>query len=178
MRLKQRSTLELVGVVAGAIAAVAGAIGGVAALAGGGPPPAPKPVPQADLKVTRFEPNITRGEFARRYPESAPRALTEREGEAMGGVLVLDLGFRDFGGHRCTLTWTMYDDANDAPMGDPALVDQRAGTFDLHDPYVHLIPAVWIPAPTRVEAVYVIFSLRDGEMPCGSPFQSNTIALE
>ena len=177
MRLKQRSTLELVGVVAGAIAAVAGAIGGVAALAGGGPP-VPKPVPQADLKVTRFEPNITRGEFARRYPESAPRALTERKAEAMGGVLVLDLGFRDFGGHRCKLTWTMYDDANDVPMRNPALVDQPAGEFELRDAYVHLIPAVWIPAPTRVESVYVVLQLRDGETPCGSPFQSNTIALE
>jgi hypothetical protein len=177
MRLKQRSTLELVGVVAGAIAAVAGAIGGVAALAGGSPP-VPKPVPQADLKVARFEPNITRGEFARRYPESAPRALTEREGEAPGGVLALDLGFHNFDGHRCRLTWTMYDDATDVPMRNPALVDQRAGAFDLREPYVHLFPAVWIPAPTRAEAVYEILQLRDGPTPCGSPFQSNTIALE
>jgi hypothetical protein len=173
MRLNQLSALELVGVVGGAVAGVAGAISGVLALSGG-----PQPVPHANLSVTRFEPNVTRGEFVRRFPESASASLRAQDAETPGGALFLDLTFRDFDGARCRLTWTMHDDADDAPMNDPALVDQPAGEFDLSEPYVHKTPPVWIPAPTRVEDVYVVLRLLDGETPCGSPFQSDTLAIE
>lgn len=168
MRLKQLSAVELVGVVAGAVAGVAGAVSGVLALTGG-----PQPVPQADLSVTRFEPNVTHAEFARRFPKAE---VGRQKPDAVGGVLFLDLEFRDFDGHRCALTWTMHDDADDAPLR--GLVDRPAGKFELRDAYVHVAPAVWVPAPTRVEDVYVEFRLRDGETPCGSPFQSNTLAVE
>jgi hypothetical protein len=171
MRLKQRSWLEQVGLVAGAVAAVAGAVGAVLALTGG-----PDPAPQADLKVTRFEPNVTRGDFVRRFPESASAELAAQDPATVGGVLFLDLAFRDFDGRRCELTWTMHDDADDAPI--PTLVEQPAGTFELREAFVHVTPAVWVPAPTQVEDVYVIFELHDGEVPCGSPFQSNTLAVE
>jgi hypothetical protein len=171
MRLKPQTWLEHVGLVAGAVAGVAGAIGAVLALTGG-----PEPVPRADLKVTRFEPNVTRGEFVRRFPAASSPAA--QDPETVGGVLFLDLAFYDFDGRRCALTWTMHDDADDAPMADPALVDQPAGTFELGEPFVHVTPAVWVPAPTGVEDVYVIFELHDGEVPCGSPFESNTLAVE
>ncbi len=162
------TTGELVGVIGGAITAVAAAVGAVVAVAGG-----PEPVPQADLSVTRFEPNVTHGEFARRFPTAQ---AGDQKPEAMGGVLFLDLAFHDFDGHRCRLTWTMHDDADDAPM--EGLADRPAGEFDLRDSYVHETPAVWVPAPTRVEDVYVEFRLMDGQTPCGSPFQSNTLAVE
>ena len=111
MRLTQLSALELVGVVSTAVAGVAGAVGAVLALTGG-----PDPVPQADLKVTRYEPNVTRGDFVRRFPEAATEALLAQDPETNGGALFLDLAFDDFDGRRCRLTWTMHDDANDAPM--------------------------------------------------------------
>ena len=168
MRLTQLSAIELVGVVAGAIAGVAGAVSGVLALTGG-----PAAVPQADCSVTRFEPNVTHAEFARRFPKAEVDA---QDPDAVGGILFLDLDLRGFDGRRCRLTWTMHDDADDAPI--KGLVDRPADELDLRDPYEHLTPAVWVPAPTRVEDAYVEFRLRDGETPCGSPFQSNTLALE
>jgi hypothetical protein len=170
MWLKQRSALELIGVVAGAVAGVAGAIGGVLALTGGGTPP---PDPQAELRVTSFEKNVTRGDFARRYPTAA---LPGSSDATVGGVFSLDLRFHDYDGRRCELTWTMYDDAIDAPV--PGLADRPGGTFELTRPFVHVTPVAWVPAPRNVVDMYVIFRLRDGDEPCGSPFQSNTYALE
>lgn len=170
MRLKQRSALELIGVVAGAIAAVAGAVGGVLALAGPGPP---ADDPQAELGVTSFEKGVTRGDFVRRHPTATAPAMGDA---TAGGVFSLDLRFHDFDGSRCELTWTMYDDAIDAPVR--GLVDRPGGKFDLTRPFVHLTPVAWVPAPRNAEAVYVIFRLHDGEEPCGSPFQSNTYSLE
>jgi hypothetical protein len=168
MRLTQLSALELVGVIGGAIAGVAGAVSGVLAFTG-----APQPDPQADLNVTRFEPNVRHAEFARRFPKAEDDA---KDPEAVGGILFLDLEFFDFDGRRCRLTWTMHDDADDAPM--KGLVYRKAGELDLREPYVHDTPAVWVPAPTRVEDVYVEFRLHDGERPCGSPFRSNTLEIE
>lgn len=175
LRLKPRSWLEAVGLVTGAVAGVAGTISGVLALTG---PADAGTMQRADFQVTRFEPNVTRADFTRRFPADAARAPAGRDPGAVGGVLFLDLGFDGFGDRRCRLTWTMYDDATDAPLDDPAYVDEPAGVFELDDPYVHVTPAVWVPAPTRVEDAYVIFRLRDGERACGSPFQSNLLPVE
>ena len=162
------------------IAAVAGAIAGalvaVKALVDGDD--GARPVPKATLTVERFEPNVTLGQFAERFPDFAPQRLTATQRAAAGGAMHLDLEFRNFNGRHCTLTWTMFDHATDSPLPGRRFTDRQAGTFDLNEAFEHFTPPVWIPAPTRVEDVYVVFALAAGNTPCGSPFRSKNLAVE
>jgi hypothetical protein len=173
VRLKSLTILEQIGVVAGAVAAVAGAIAAVLALTGG-----PQPTPRAELRVTRWEPDVPLGVFSRRYPEAVPRALAGAELARPGGVLFLDLRFHDFDGHRCSLTWTMYDRGRQAPVDEAGFVDQPVAELALESGFEHVVRPVWVPAPLDVEVAYVLFTLRDGETPCGSPFRSGKLVLE
>jgi hypothetical protein len=172
---KGLTLVQKIGAVATAVASVAGAVAAVIALTGGSE--GPKPVPEATLLVQRFEPLVSLGDFARRFPDYAP-VLAVKQADRPGGALFLDLTFRNFEGRRCALTWTMHDEANERPLTDPDFVDRPAGEFDLGSAFEHFTPAVWIPAPTRVEDVFVLFRLTDGDEPCGSPFRSETIAVE
>jgi hypothetical protein len=171
--LKSLTLLEQIGVVAGAVAAVAGAIAAVLALSGG-----PQPAPRAELRVTRFEPDVPLGVFSRRYPESVPGALAGSELARPGGVLFLDLRFHDFRGHRCDLSWTMYDRTRRAPVEEPGFVDQPVAELPLDSSFEHVVRPVWVPAPVEVEEAHVLFTLRDGDTPCGSPFRSGRLPLE
>ena len=106
--------VQKIGVVAGAVAAVAGALGAVLALARGDD--GPKPAPKATLLVQHFEPLVTLGEFARRFPDYAPRHLTPEKAALPGGLFRLNLTYRNFEKRHCVLTWTMYNDAIDDPL--------------------------------------------------------------
>jgi hypothetical protein len=170
MWLKQRSVLELVGVVAGAIAGVAGAIGGILALTGGGV----EIVPDADASVSRIETNVRQAEFARRFPAAAAEAAPMGSPRRMGGIFLLELELHGFDGRRCELTWTAFDADVDKPLAAPA----HAATIEVDRPFKHVEHPAWVPIPPRVEDLYVIFELHDGDTPCGSAVQSRTLAIE
>jgi hypothetical protein len=173
VRLKSLTLLEQIGVVAGAVAAVAGAIAAVLALTGG-----PQATPRTELRVTRWEPDVPLGVFSRRYPDAVPRVLADAEPARPGGVLFVDLTFHHLDGHRCDLRWTMYDRARRTPVEEPGFVDQPVDELRLDSSFEHVVRPVWVPAPVEVEVAYVIFTLRDGATPCGSPFRSGRLTLE
>jgi hypothetical protein len=173
---KGLTLVQKTGAVASAVAAVAGAIAAVIALTGSND--GAKPAPEATFLVQRFEPLVSLGEFARRFPDYAPADLPSEQADRPGGALFLDLTFRNFEGRRCALTWTMYDEANDRPLTRSEFVDHPAGEFELGSAFEHFTPPVWIPAPTRVEDVYVLFQLADDAGPCGSTFRSETMSVE
>jgi hypothetical protein len=173
VRLKSLTVLELIGVIAGAVAAVAGAVAAVLALTGGS-----EPVPRAEFRVTRLELNLTGADFARRYADDATPPVPADERSLAGAALGLDLRFHDYASHRCALTWTMYDRLRQVPLRDRRFVDRSAGVVELDSSFEHVVRAVWIPGPTGVEEVHVLFTLRDGATPCGSPFRSGRLVVE
>jgi hypothetical protein len=168
------SLIQQLGIIAGTVTALAGSVGAVLALGNDGPPPRSHP-PRATLTIERFEKSVTRGQFAARYPEQAPKHLTPAQRERLGGVAELHIVFHNFEGRRCALSWTMFDGANDSPLGDPEFVRRPAGEFKLHRPLERFAPFVWVPAP-EVDDVYVVFSLAEGEHACNEPVRSELLA--
>jgi hypothetical protein len=170
------STTQRIGAIAAAVTAVAGAIAAVVALVPGGETPPPQPKPVAALRVIRFEPSVTHGEFAKRYPALAPDTLAIKERNRPGGVWHLELQFSDFDAQRCTLRWTMIDDANDSPVPGEEFIDHEAADFVLERSFEHFTPAVWVPAPNGPERVYFVMSLTSEEgRPCGGEFHTESV---
>jgi hypothetical protein len=141
---------------------------------GGGDTPPPKPV--ADLQVIRFEPSVTHGQFARRFPDLAPATLSAKEGNRRGGVWHLEFEFSNFSQQRCTLRWTMIDDANDSPVPGGEFVDRPAGDFMLEDPNEQFKHSVWVPAPEAAGKVFVVFAMTNEKgRACGRELQTDPV---